>query len=518
MSFRPYGSESGLIAMGYEGYVPLTIGRGIRCAASLNPERIALDDTEGNQRSYRALIERMDAIGGLAHQRGIGKGDVVALVAPNRLEYPEVTAGLSENGIIVATLNPMLSKDELANIFADCKPRMVIAAESVRLPEDRPDTVLLGESFEGALEACHGHRVLPELDERDTFAIAYTSGTTGAPKGVLLSHRSRCLMFYAMAGEYGCFGRDDHFLALAPMCHGAGLAFALAPLFQGGRCTLQYSQEPESILASLADHRPNGIFVVPTHLHRLYNTSEAVLDRYKGQHNLRTIISNAAALAPPLKEFAVQYFGPGLLNESYGSTEGGIVTNMRPSGILRKPKSVGTAFSNIQVEIRREDGTPTSAGEPGELFCRSPFSFNGYLNQPDATQAALIDGWVTVGDIAVWDEDGAITITDRKKDVIITGGINVYPREVESIVESMPEVLECAVVGRPDDEWGESLHAYAVLKSGCTLAPSDVADLCRARLAAYKVPQRVSFVAALPRNAAGKLLKKELRALNVPSD
>lgn len=504
--------------MGHEGYVSLSIGRGIRCAAVPDPERIALNDTDGNSRSYRDLIKRMDAIGGLAEKRRLQKGDVVALIAPNRIEYPEIVTGLSENGIIVATPNPMLAEDELASIFDDCKPRLVIAAESVRLPDDRPDTLLLGDSFEDALEASQGDRVLPELYERDTFAIAYTSGTTGAPKGVLLSHRSRCLMFYAMAGEYGCFGRDDHFLALAPMCHGAGLAFALAPLFQGGRCTLQYSQEPESILSSLANHRPNGIFVVPTHLHRLYNTSEAVLDKYRGQHNLRTIISNAAALAPSLKEFAVRYFGSGILNESYGSTEGGIVTNMRPGGILRKPKSVGAAFSNIEVEIRREDGTSTSVGEPGELFCRSPFSFNGYLNQPEATQSALIDGWVTVGDIAVRDEDGAITIIDRKKDMIITGGMNVYPREVESIVESMPEVLECAVVGRPDDEWGESLHAHAVLKSGCTLAESDVTDFCRARLGAYKVPQRVSFVATLPRNAAGKLLKKGLRAQYVPSE
>lgn len=503
--------------MSYDGYMSLTIGRGIRCAAGLDPDRIAIDDRDGNRRTYGQFIERMDAIGRLVKRLSLSQGDVVALISPNCIEYPEIVAGLSEHGIIVATLNPALSATELATIFDDCQPRLVIASASLQLPDDRPATLLLGDQFEQALDSSSESNTPPALDERDTFAIAYTSGTTGKPKGVLLSHRSRCLMFYAMAAEYGCFGRDDHFLALAPMCHGAGLAFALAPVFQGGRCTLQYSQDSETLLASLTDLRPSGIFVVPTHLHRIRSAPKEVLDKYQGQHNLRTIISNAAALSPQLKTFAVEYFGEGLLNESYGSTEGGIVTNIRPSHVLQKPRSVGTPFSNMEVQLRKEDGSIAPVGEPGELFCRSPFSFNGYLNRPEATQAALVDGWVTVGDIAVRDDAGFVTITDRKKDMIVTGGINVYPREIETIVESLPEVLECAVVGQPDQEWGESIHAYAVLSPDATLEADDIAKLCRSKLAAYKVPKRVSFLDALPRNATGKLLKKELRARSVNS-
>lgn len=319
-------------------------------------------------------------------------------------------------------------------------------------------------------------------------------------------------MFSAMAGEFGCFGRDDHFLALAPMCHGAGLAFALAPLYQGGRCSLLYSQKPEDILAALAGTGPSGIFVVPTHLNRLYHADEDLLDRYRGRHSLRTIISNAAALSPVLKAFAVEYFGEGLLHECYGSTEGGIVTNMRPAELLSRPRSVGTAFSNMEIELRREDGSPVPPGEPGELFCRSPFSFNGYLNRAEETASALIDGWVTVGDIATKDEAGFITITDRKKDMIVTGGMNVYPREVELVVEAMPQVLECAVVGQPDEEWGEALHAFIVPEGDGSTTSEAIIEHCRTRLAAYKVPKAVSFLRSLPRNPAGKLVKKELRA------
>ncbi|MEM1411933.1 MAG: class I adenylate-forming enzyme family protein [Pseudomonadota bacterium] len=483
----------------------------MRCAAQAAPGKTALVDVLGNQRTYGALTDRMDALGQLAVARQLEKGDVVALIAPNCIEYPEIVAGLSERGLVVATLNPALTAEELHKIFDDCRPSLVIAAASVDLPDDRPATLLLGDGFERALEAAHETAPLPAVDEQDSFAIAYTSGTTGTPKGVLLSHRSRCLMFSALAGEYGCFGREDHFLALAPMCHGAGLAFALAPLYQGGRCTLLYSQQPEDMLAALASESPNGIFVVPTHLNRLYNAPTELLDRYRGQHALRTIISNAAALAPTLKSFAVDYFGEGLLHECYGSTEGGIVTNMRPAELLSRPRSVGTPFSNMEVELRRDDGSLAGEGEPGELFCRSPFSFNGYLNRPQETESALVDGWVTVGDIATRDADGYITITDRKKDMIISGGMNVYPREIELVVEAMPEVFECAVVGQPDKEWGEALHAFVVLSAEDAVKGDAIIEHCRNGLAAYKVPKTVSIIPSLPRNPAGKLIKKDLR-------
>jgi long-chain acyl-CoA synthetase len=493
------------------GYTGLTIGRGIRCAATGAPDKIALGDTSGAALTYAGLVARMDGVGRMAAARGLKPGDVVALVTPNCMEYPEIVAGLSEHGIIVATLNPQLSPDELALIFEDCCPRLVIAAETTELPRNAPPTIRLGPAYAAALDG-NGAAMPPgAVAETDSFAIAYTSGTTGRPKGVLLPHRSRCLMFGAMAAEYGCFGRDDHFLALAPMCHGAGLAFALAPLYNGGRCTLAYSANPASLLDAIDRLRPNGIFVVPTHLHRLFAAEADLLERYRGRHGLRTIISNAAALPPHLKKAAASYFGDGLLHETYGSTEAGIVTNIRPHDLLQRPRSVGRAFSCMEIELRREDGAIAEVGEPGELFCRGPYTFNGYLNRPAETAATLVGGWVTVGDIAIRDEDGFITITDRKKDMIITGGMNVYPREVENVIESVEGVAECAVVGRPDPEWGEALTAFVVCAKDRRPTAEEVLGACRTSLAAYKVPKSVVFLDDLPRNATGKLLKMNLR-------
>ncbi|MFM7273290.1 MAG: class I adenylate-forming enzyme family protein, partial [Gammaproteobacteria bacterium] len=371
---------------------------------------------------------------------GLRPGAVVALLAPNCIEYPELVMGLADCGAIVATLNPRLSVAELQTIFADCSPRAVVAhpdcqhvaaaAEGMSAP-----VLWLGPDYESALESARkGNQRLPVIDERQPFAMSYTSGTTGAPKGVPLSHRSRMLTFMAMAMEYGCFGPDDHFLALAPMYHGAGFVFACAPLVTGGCCTVLAQGDAESIARELASGCYTGVFMVPTHIHRLLQLPEALRAETRAGHRLKTVISNAAALSQALKEGMVAWLGEGLLHETYGSTECGIVTDIRPADLLRKPGSVGTPVWGMELELRDSSGRAVASGEVGELFCRSPYSFNGYLNRPEETAAAIVDGWVTVGDLAIRDEEGFIRIVDRKKDMIITGGVNVYPAEIEAVL------------------------------------------------------------------------------------
>ncbi|RME63399.1 MAG: AMP-dependent synthetase [Alphaproteobacteria bacterium] len=497
------------------GHTALMLGRGIRTAAARVPDKTALI-CGAQTRSYRQLTDRMARLGDVACGGfGIAPGDIVALVAPNCVEYLEIVAGLSDQGAIVATLNPRLSEAEFAAILADCAPKLAVvhadcAAAMAALAAARVPSLTLGPAYEQAL--ADAKALAPRaIDEQAPFAISYTSGTTGAPKGVLLSHRSRALLFLAMAAEYGCFGHDDHFLGLAPLYHGAGFAFACAPLWFGGCCTVLPHFAAEEVLDHIASGRPSGVFMVPTHFHRLLALPPERLARARRGQRLKAIISNAAALPQTMKEKIIAAFGEGLLHETYGSTEGGIVTNIRPADQLCKPGSVGTPFVAMEVDIRDESGAPVPPGTVGELFCRGPYSFSGYLNRPDDTAQALIDGWVGVGDMAVRDTEGYIAIVDRKKDMVVTGGVNVYPREIEIVIEALPGVADVAVVGLPDAEWGERLHAFVVAAPGAALGENDIIAACRARLARFKVPRGVSMIEALPRSASGKVLKKALR-------
>jgi long-chain acyl-CoA synthetase len=320
------------------------------------------------------------------------------------------------------------------------------------------------------------------VPEWGTFTIPYTSGTTGRPKGVLVGHRSRILTLFGMAVEYGCFGPDDRFLAIAPMCHGAGMIFSLAPVFFGGHCEVMERFEPEAVIAALKASAITGFFGVPTHFHHIMALEKPLLDRHRAAA-LRTIISNAAPLAQAMKEKLVSHFGAGLLH-----------------------------FPVTLVEIRREDGALCTPDEVGELFSTSPYLFNGYFRRPKETAEAWREGWVTVGDMARRDAEGHVYIVDRKKDMVISGGVNIYPREIEEVLFQHPEIAEAAVVGVPDEQWGERLKAFVVRRSGAGLSAQAVLDFCEGRISRMKIPKEVVFIDQIPRNASGKVLKTALRA------
>lgn len=498
------------------GGAPLRLSLGLRTAAARRPDRPALISGATIYR-YGDIVRRMNRLANAASVFwGLRAGDIVALIAPNRPEYVEIVEGLSDLGVIVATLNPRLSTEELKGILADCAPRLAFIDPSLEALAEATrqfgvKTVLIGADYEDALSRASDALVLPPIEDKSSFSLCYTSGTTGAPKGVLLSHRSRALTFLAMALEYECFGGEDRFLALTPLCHGAGFAFAGAAMSFGGACELFNSADPERIADRLKEGDITGVFMVPTHFSRLFSSGDNVVSDLRTRCRLSAVISNAAALGQPLKERAVEAFGDGLLHETYGSTEAGIVTNIRPADILKRPGSVGPAFIHTDIEIRGEDGSRTAPGVIGELFSRAPYTFNGYLNQPEETALAVRDGWVSVQDLAKADEDGFITICGRKKDMIVSGGINIYPVEIENVIGRQPGVSEVAVVGLPDEEWGERLHAFVVPTHGKPPLAADIVSACRRELSDYKAPRGVTLVDELPRNASGKLLKRELR-------
>jgi acyl-CoA synthetase (AMP-forming)/AMP-acid ligase II len=495
----------------------LSLPGGVRAAMLRNPAKIALKHRD-QERSYGELMARVDQVcSGILNDLGLQHGDHAAIVSANSIEYLEIILGASQAGIGTATINPRLSPAEIVAICDDAEAKVLFldsaAAEVLEGCEFATvtKTIIVDKGYEDWLAKEPPLEEIPTVEEWDTFTIPYTSGTTGKPKGVLVPHRSRIISLYAMGVEYGCFAPDDRFLAIAPMCHGAGMIFALAPVFFGGYAEIMDKFDPAEIIRKFRDEQITGFFGVPTHFHAIFGLEQSFLDEYRSA-TLHTIISNAAALPQAMKEKIIGHFGQ-ILHETYGSTEAGIVSNLRPQDQLRKQACVGQAFPGTEIEIRRADGTLCKPDEVGELFSRSSCLFNGYWKRPEETVEAFQHGWVTVGDLAKKDAEGHLYIVDRKKDMVITGGINIYPRDIEETLLQNPAISDAAVIGVPDDKWGERLKAFIVAAPGADIDADAVIEFCEGRISGMKIPKEIAFIDLLPRNASGKVLKTELRKL-----
>ena len=499
-----------------QSFQHLSLVGGLRAAMYRSPDKLAYRHGD-RTRTYRELLTRIDRVSCLLTGLGLQPGEHGAIIGKNSIEYMEIVLGAAQAGVALATINPRLSEPEIVAVCDDAQARIVFAdpAAAVALrdaaPAAHPTIIDIGKEFEACLQKANPGAALPRIPEWDDFTIPYTSGTTGRPKGVLVPHRSRILTLFGMAVEYGCYTPEDRFLAIAPMCHGAGMIFSLAPIFFGGCAEIMDRFEPEEVLARLGSQQITGFFGVPTHFHALLSLEPRLL---AANHStaLRAVISNAAALPQALKERLVEHFGPDLLHETYGSTEAGIVSNLRPPDQLRKLQCVGQPFPCTEVELRRPDGAACAVDEVGELFSRSPYLFNGYWGRPKDSAEAFRDGWVTVGDLARRDSEGYLYIVDRLKDMVISGGVNIYPREVEEVLLMHPGVQDAAVIGIPDEKWGEVLKAFIVRRPGNDLTSATLTAFLEPRIARMKLPKHVEFIPQIPRNANGKVLKTTLRA------
>ena len=495
---------------------PITIAEGMRSSARRTPGKVALSEGE-RELTFSQLVERIDRVSNVALSGlGLRPGEHAALMSPNCLEFVELTCGLAEAGVPAAMVNPRSTPAEAAHVCDDAQARVLFVHPSL---EERARSasfatveriVTIGPEHERLLADARPSRPDARPEEWDVFCIPYTAGTTGLPKGVLLPHRARTLTFFAMGVEYGCYGPDGRSLAIAPLYHGGGFAFAVAPVFFGGTCEIMPRFDPEEVLRKIEALAITNTFMVPTHFHSLFGLGAETLDRYD-MSSLKTVISNAAPLPQATKEKIVERFGEGLLFECYGSTEASIVSNLRPPDQLRKLQCVGQPFPCTELRILDPDGNDVPVGEVGELYSRSPFLFAGYWNQPDETAAAFRDSWFTVGDLARQDEEGYLYLVDRKGDKIISGGVNIYPREVEEALARHPAVVEVAVFGIPDEHWGEAVRAAVSLQPGAAVSEQELIDFCGDQIADYKRPKHVDFLEHLPRNAAGKILRRELR-------
>ncbi len=491
------------------------LGEAVRAAAEANKEKIALQDT-GRSLTYAALVKRMDQVSDAAQGKlGLKVGDCVLLICGNRLEYMEIVLGLAQIGVITATLTPRLTPKEVQAIAEDCAARAIfVDADSAPLVAGLGlPTLAVGEAYEAWLTSAGAARPRPTLDPDAPVLAPYTSGSTGQPKGVLLSGRTRLDMARASAGVFGCFGPQDHFLAVSPLCYGGALMYTLAALIAGGQVSIREDFDAERTLADMAGGEITGVFLVPTHFHLMLRLPPDILARHQSRGALNAIISNAAPLSDDLRLRILDYWGEGLLHESYGSTEAGVTTDLAPADQRRKKKCVGLPIPGIDLRIVDAQGADAPAGEIGELIIRSAYRFLGYLNRPRETAEVMLGDWVRVGDLARQDDEGYYYIVGRAKDMILSGGINIYPKEIEDALTAHPAVAAASVTAFDDAQWGESVGAAVVLRPGAAASPAELTAFCRQGLAAYKTPRRLLIIDELPTGAMGKVMKSAVSDL-----
>ncbi|MCF2532117.1 class I adenylate-forming enzyme family protein [Yinghuangia soli] len=512
----------------YGGGAALNMANGVREFAQSCPDRAAVVDGSRTL-TYRALDDRANRLACALLDCGLSPGDPVAVLLPNCLEFPEIATGLARAGLPMVPLDPRQTAAETewivrhsgarALVLDDALAGLAAGVADVAAPGGGSagvDVVLslrgttAGPAYEGVLAGARAVDPHVPVGDLDIFGIQYTSGTTGNPKGVLVTHRSRVLQAYLAALEWG-LGAGRASIAVAPMYHGAGFLFGFAPVLTGGTVSMLPRWDPEEMLAMTERVGAQSVFLVPTHAQTIRALGEDVLGRHD-LSTLDTLYFNVAALPVALKQWVMDAFPKCGVHELYGSTEAGVVTNLRPEHAAGKWGSVGHAWYMTEVRLVGDDGLPVGPGEPGELFSRSPFLMQGYLGDPAATTACTTDdGFLTCGDIAVADDEGFLSIVDRKKDMIISGGVDIYPREIEEAVATHPAVAEAAVVGAPDETWGERIVAYVVLRPGGVLDATALDEYLRPRVASYKLPRELHLIDALPRNAAGKVLKRALQ-------
>lgn len=494
-------------------YRPITIADGVRAAAARTPHKVALG-VAGATRRYAEVVEGMDRVAsGALHGLGLKPGAHTALFLPNAPEFVELVLGLSQAGLPPAIVPPNLTAPEMAYICND------IGAEVLFVHRDLEDVarsaaldsvkriVVVGRDYEDWRAAAKPVPPGIAQEEWDVFIISYTSGTTGKPKGCLLPHRSRVMGFYTMAAEYACYSPADRSLAATPMYTGAGLSFALAPLFFGGYSEILPRFDADAVLRHLRDGGISNTFLVPTQFEALFQTGQAI-----AAPALKAIISGGAPLGDATKAQILDRFGDGVFHELMGSNEMGYVTNLRPEDQRRKQRCIGLPYAGVELRLLDDGGNDVPRGEVGEVFARSSMLFNGYWQRPEATAEAFRGGFASVGDMGRLDDEGYLYLVDRKKEMIKTGGSAVYPREVEDVLVQHPAVQEAAVFGVADSYWGEAVTAAVVLRPGAHADDDALRAHCQASLARYKIPKTFHRVRDLPRNPGGKVMKHELKA------
>ena len=494
--------------------------------AALDGDATALSLGLQRHATYAELAARVAAIaGGLQREQGLRPGDRLAIVARNAPAYVELKLACWQAGLCVVPVNAKLHPREVAYILADCGARLCFAdadlARSLRPLLDGLPCCRRIASFEADFEPLTAAAPLPpaRVEEDDPAWIFYTSGTTGRPKGATLSHRALLGMALRYYADIDQLSREDCYLHAAPISHGSGL-YGLPHLMKASEIIVPASRgfDVEEIFDLMEVRRNLTFFVAPTMLNRMVHHPRAAGAR---KESLKTLYYGGAPMYLEDIKRAIAAFGP-CFYQVYGQGE----SPMTGVGLAKRfhlddgsPRfearlaSTGTARTGVEVRILDEAGGEVPRGSLGEVAFRSEVTMSGYWNDPAASAAALRDGFLRTGDIGVMDEEGFVTLKDRSKDMIISGGTNIYPREIEEVLLRDRRVREVSVVGRPDPDWGEEVVAFVVWEGEGAPEPAALDRLCLAEIARFKRPKTYVFLDELPKSAYGKILKTELRKL-----
>ena len=500
--------------------------------AAAHPDKEALVEYLEDGTVRRLTWGEFDAtINRLAHAfvaRGVGGGSRVAIMLPNGSEYLIAQQALARLGATAVQIGYRLKPGEIAYILSNSEPKatLVHADFMAAMRDARAEAecggpmIVVGGDGELSAECSEWDRALaeasPEMPPRvkggdGGGVIVYTSGTTGKPKGANRAWRKTGFEAVAdMIFQVG-ISADDRHLVVCPLYHSAAPAFVAIMLALGATIVLMNHFDPEGSLAIIQRERITCSLMVPTMIIRMSNLPAETLARYDTS-SLRWLMSAAAPLTTEAARRFMNQFGYVLWN-FYGATETGLVTLAGPHDHVDRPGTIGRRLRGNDIRLLDESGTDVAAGQVGELYARNSTLISGYHKNDEATKSSQRDGFFSVGDMGRIDKDGYYFLESRKHDMVISGGVNIYPREIEDHLNTHPAILEAAVVGVPDPEWGETLKAFVVLRGNQQITETEVIDFCRTALADFKRPRKVAFLDELPRNPTGKILKRELRDL-----
>jgi fatty-acyl-CoA synthase len=481
----------------------------IESRARLTPNATAVVDGEDHEAwSYKDLNDRAEKVASWLLNEGVRKGERVVLISPNHISYFDLLFACGKVGAVFTPLNWRLSLEEINFILEDCTPSVVcyhpIFEELVENLHPCFQQVPISQLY-----SANGQPISIELLDEDPLAMIYTGGTTGRPKGVVLTHQSILWNGINTIVSWN-LTNDDTTLTYLPMFHTGGLnALSIPLLMAGGKVIIGSNFEPVQAIRIINDFQCTIVLFVPTMYHMLVETTEFRQAQFP---SMNTFLSGGAPC--PLEIYDAFHQKGLMFKEGYGLTEAGPNNFfIDPIEAQKKLGSVGKPMLFNSIKLVKKDGAEALIGEVGEVLIQGKHAFQSYWNNENATNAAIKQGWLYTGDLARRDEDGYYYIVGRKKDMIITGGENVYPLEVEHWISTHPHINEVAVIGMPHAKWGEVVTAFIVLKKGATITSNEIKAHCQYKLGNYKIPKSFIFLDELPKTHVGKIDKKELRII-----